>query len=214
MEQVMESIRTNKLIAIVRGLEARHMRALAEALLKGGISMIEVTFNQAHPEMWADTAAAIKLLADEFSGRILPGAGTVMTPEQVRIARDAGAMYIISPDTCPEVIKETKRLGLVSLPGAMTPTECALAARSGADAVKIFPAGNLGPGYIKALRAPLSNISFLAVGGVNEKNAADFIAAGAVGLGVGGALVNKEWIENGEFDKITALAREYVKAVK
>lgn len=87
--------------------------------------------------------------------------------------------------------------------------------RAGADAVKVFPAGDLGPNYIKAIRAPLSDIEFLAVGGVNEKNAAEFIRAGAIGLGVGGSLVNREWIEKGETDKkITALAREYGKAVK
>ena len=83
----------------------------------------------------------------------------------------------------------------------------------GADAVKVFPAGNLGPGYIKAVKAPLSHIPLMAVGGVNEKNAADFMKAGCVGLGVGGNLVNKDWIENGEWEKITALAKEFMKAV-
>ena len=84
---------------------------------------------------------------------------------------------------------------------------------AGADAVKVFPVSSLGPGYIKAVRAPLSHIPLMAVGGVNEKNAADYMKAGCVGLGVGGNLVNKEWIKNGEWDKITALAKEFMKAV-
>ena len=84
---------------------------------------------------------------------------------------------------------------------------------AGADAVKVFPASVVGPGYFKAIRAPLSHIPLMAVGGVTEKNAADFLKSGCIGLGVGGNLVNKEWIQNGEWEKITALAGEYRKAV-
>lgn len=96
----------------------------------------------------------------------------------------------------------------------MTPTEVLQAYNAGADAVKVFPASCLGPAYIKAIRAPLFHVPLMAVGGVNEKNAADFMKAGCVGLGVGGNLVNKDWIENGEWAKITALAKEFMKAVK
>lgn len=213
MNEVMERIRADKIVAIVRGLEGRHMLALAGALYEGGITMIEVTFDQKDPEKWQDTCSAIKLISEAYAGRMLVGAGTVMTEEQVRLAHAAGAKYIISPDTNPDVIRLTKELGLVSLPGAMTPTECVTAYNAGADAVKVFPAGQLGPAYIKAIRAPLSHIPMLAVGGVNEKNAADFINAGCIGLGVGGMLVNAELVKNGEFDKISALAREYIKAV-
>ena len=204
----------DKIIAILRGLGAEHMRSLAGALCEGGIGMIEVTFNQAMPDSFPETQAAIRLIAREFSGRVLPGAGTVMSVAQANLAFEAGARYVVSPNVDPEVIRETKRLGMASFPGAMTPTECVLAHNAGADAVKVFPAGDLGPGYIKALRAPLSHIEFLAVGGVNEKNAAEYLRAGAIGLGVGGSLVNREWIERGELTKITALAREYVKAVR
>lgn len=107
-----------------------------------------------------------------------------------------------------------KSLGLGLFPGALTPTEILTAYSTGADAVKVFPAGSLGPGYIKAVRAPLAHIPLMAVGGVNAKNAADFMRAGCVGLGVGGNLVNREWIENGEWDKITAHAENLMKAVK
>jgi 2-dehydro-3-deoxyphosphogluconate aldolase/(4S)-4-hydroxy-2-oxoglutarate aldolase len=106
-----------------------------------------------------------------------------------------------------------KALGMGLFPGALTPTEILEAYNAGADAVKVFPASVFGTAYIKAVRAPLSHIPLMAVGGVNEKNAADFMRAGCVGLGVGGNLVNREWIENGEWGKITALAKDFMKAV-
>ncbi len=214
MTDVMKQVRSGKIIAIVRGLESDYMLGLAGALYEGGITMMEVTFNQADPSKWVETTDAIRLISDRFAGKLLVGAGTVMSTEQLHLAYDAGAKYIIAPDVNVEVIRETKRLGLASFPGAMTPTECVTAYNAGADAVKVFPAGELGPAYIKAIKAPLSHIPMLAVGGVNEKNAAEFIKAGCIGLGVGGTLVNIGLIKNGEFDKISALAREYIKAVE
>lgn len=211
---VKEEIASRKLIAIVRGLPEEQLEGLAKALLAGGISLIEVTFNQAKPETWSQTAAGIAMLGKNFAGKIIPGAGTVVTQEQLTIAYEAGAQYIISPNTDVDIIRRTKELGLVSLPGAFSPSEIVTAYNAGADFVKVFPVGNLGPSYIKALKAPLSHIPLMAVGGVNEKNADDFMRAGASGLGVGGNLVNKEWIANGEWDKITALAAEFVKAVQ
>ena len=213
MNEVMQRIMSDRIIAIVRGLGGEYMLGLAGALYDGGITMIEVTFDQKDPGKWRDTCDAISLISEKFAGRMLVGAGTVLTTEQLHMAAEAGAKYIISPDTNVEVIRETKKLGLVSLPGAMTPTECVTAYNAGADAVKVFPAGQLGPAYIKAIRAPLAHIPMLAVGGVNEKNAADFIKAGCIGLGIGGRLVNIELIKDGKFDEISALAREYIKAV-
>ena len=127
---------------------------------------------------------------------------------------DAGGRYLVTPATQPEIIRMGKALGLGLFPGAFTPTEILAAYEAGADGVKVFPASALGPSYIKAVRAPLSHIPLLAVGGINEKNAAEFLRAGCVGLGVGGSLVNKQWIADGEWDKITALAKEYVKAIQ
>ncbi len=207
---IWESIRHHKIIAIVRGLSPAPMLQLADALFAGGIPLMEVTFNQAKPETWKETAEAIRALSTQRSGKIIPGAGTVMTPGQLRLAADAGAQYIISPDINEDVIRETKRLGLLSLPGAFSPTEITTAYKMGADAVKVFPAGVLGPAYIKAVRAPISHIPLLAVGGIDVGNCAAFISAGCTGVGVGGSLVNKQWIADGEFDKITALAKEYV----
>lgn len=203
-----------KIIAIVRGLPAEHMLGLADALHEGGIDLIEITFNQSKPDTWRTTADAISSIRTEMSGKMLVGAGTVITEEQLRMAVNAGARYIITPNIDPELIRKVKAAGLCSFPGGLTPSEIVVAHNAGADAVKVFPAGNLGTSYIKAVKAPLPHIPLMAVGGVNEKNAADFVKAGCCGVGVGGSLVNKEWIEAGDWGKITALARLYREAVE
>jgi len=211
-EAIIREILDTKIIAIVRGLPENQAVPLAGALLAGGISLIEVTFNQAAPESFQATANAIAAIREAYGSKMRVGAGTVMTPAQLRMACEAGAGFIISPNVDASVIKATREKGLVSLPGCMTPTECAAAHEYGADFIKIFPAGVLGPGYFKALLAPLAHLKFLAVGGVDCANIPDFLQAGALGFGVGGNLVNKEWIAAGRFELITAAAGEYVKA--
>ena len=209
---IIQQILDTKLIAIVRGLPENQAVPLARALLAGGISLIEVTFNQAKPDSFINTARAIAAIRESLGDTMRVGAGTVMSPAQLRLAYDAGAGFIISPNVDGAVIGGTREYGLVSLPGCMTATECAAAHGYGADFIKVFPAGALGPGYIKALTAPLSHLRFLAVGGVDCANIPDFLRAGALGFGVGGNLVNKDWIAAGAFDRITALAEEYVRA--
>jgi 2-dehydro-3-deoxyphosphogluconate aldolase/(4S)-4-hydroxy-2-oxoglutarate aldolase len=175
---------------------------------------MEVTFDQKHPESFQDTADAIQAVRQKYADRMLAGAGTVTTPELVELAAQAGAQYIISPDTDPEVIRKTRELGLVSMPGALTPSEIMTAHRAGADFVKLFPSANLGPAYVKAIRAPISHVKLLAVGGIDEHNISQFLAVGMVGAGVGGNLANKTWIEQGEFDKITAAAQALLAAIR
>lgn len=213
-DDTLNAIFQYKVIAIVRGLEPEKMKKLAEALLKGGVRLIEITFAQNKPETWNDTADGIRMLNETFGGDLFAGAGTVIAPSQLEMAREAGARYIISPNVDASIIAKTREMDMVSLPGAMTPSEVVNAYSAHADIVKVFPVGNLGSGYLKALKAPLSHIPIMAVGGVNEKNAEEFLHAGACGLGVGGNLVNKEWIANGEFNRITALAREFTHAVE
>ena len=209
----LEYVKKRKIVAIVRGLSPEYLIRLGHAFEEGGIGLMEVTYNQSAPETWKDTANGIEAVEKEFGDRLLVGAGTVITLEQVSMTYNAGGHYLVTPTTQPEIIRAGKALGLGLYPGAFTPSEILAAYDAGADAVKVFPASCLGPGYIKAIRAPLSHIPLMAVGGVNEKNAADFMKAGCVGLGVGGNLVNKEWIRNGEWEKITALAKEFKKAV-
>ena len=209
----LEYVKERKIVAIVRGLSPEYLIRLGHAFEEGGIGLMEVTYNQSAPETWKDTAKGIEAVEKEFGDRLLVGAGTVITLEQVSMTYNAGGHYLVTPTTQPEIIRAGKALGLGLYPGAFTPSEILAAYQAGADAVKVFPASCLGPGYIKAIRAPLSHVPLMAVGGVNEKNAADFIKAGCVGLGVGGNLVNKEWIRDGEWEKITALAKEFKKAV-
>lgn len=209
-EKIIANIRNKKVIAIVRDFEPKQCVKLAQALYAGGINMIEVTFDQSRPDAYAETTEAIRVIRDHFAGEVIPGAGTVMTVEQVDLAKEAGAFYIISPDTNIEVIRYTRKAGLVSLPGAMTPTEAVSAHRAGADMIKLFPIANLGASYLKALKAPLKHIDFMAVGGVSPENIQMFIKAGAAGAGVGGLLTKKALVEAGEFEKITELARRYV----
>ena len=209
----LEYLQERKIVAIVRGMKPEYIVHLGEALEEGGIGLIEITYNQKSPETWRDTAKAIETVEKVFGSRMRVGAGTVITAEQVRMTYNAGGHYLVMPGIQPEIIRAGKELGLGLYPGAFTPTEILAAWEAGADAVKVFPAASMGPGYIRAVRAPLSHIPLMAVGGINENNAAEYIKAGCVGLGIGGSLVNREWIENGEWAKITALAKELMKKV-
>lgn len=210
-EKLIQKVLEKKIVAIVRGVYGEDCVKLAQALYEGGIELLEVTFDQSKPEELTRTSDTIRELVEQLGDRMTFGAGTVTTLQMLELAQNAGARFIVSPDTNEAVIRATVESGLVSMPGALTPTEVVTAHACGADFVKLFPAGSMGTGYFKAVTAPLNHIHMLAVGGVNEKNIADFLAAGAVGVGVGGNLVNKTWIKNGQFDKITDVAREFVK---
>ena len=213
MSDIDNTLLETKVVAIVRGFAPDICLRLADSYRQGGIRLVEVTFNQKAPETWKDTASAIKAIRTEFAGQMRVGAGTVLTDEQFSICEDAGGEYIVTPNVKPALIRSAVERGLVAMPGALTPSEAVDAWEAGARFVKLFPAGALGPGYVKAVRAPLSHIPFLAVGGVSASNAADFMRAGCVGVGVGGNLTNKEWIEAGAWDRIAAAARELVESV-
>jgi len=209
-QEVIDAVYASKVIAIIRGFEPDVCEKLAEAYHAGGIRLVEVTFPQAKPEDQPKTAAAIRAMAERLAGRVFPGAGTVLTRAQLHMAHEAGARYIVTPSVNPDIIREAKDLGLVTMPGALSPTEAVTAFEAGADFVKLFPAGTMGPKYMKDLRAPLAHIPFLAVGGITVDNIADFMKVGAVGAGVGGQLSDKGLIAAGAWDKITEIARELV----
>lgn len=210
-DEVLRMVEQHRLIAILRGLDAETCLKVAGALCEGGIRLLEVTFDQTKDPR--ATTEAIERIAERYAGRMLVGAGTVLTVRQADQAADAGATFLISPDVNAEVIRRTVERGLVSMPGAMTPTEIAAAHREGADYVKVFPAGQMGPGYAKAVRAPLSHIRLLAVGGISKANVADYIRAGYCGAGVGGNLVNREWIAAGRYDLVTQEAKALVESL-
>lgn len=213
-ETVLEWVAREKVVAIVRGAESSVCTRVAEALYAGGIRLMEITYDQRSPESWEDTAAAIGQTARRVEGRMLVGAGTVTEPGLVELTHRAGGCFIISPDTNEAVIRRTRELDMVSMPGAMTPTEILTAHRAGADFVKLFPAAGLGPAYLRAVCAPLSHVKIMVVGGIDEKNVGAFLAAGAAGAGVGGNLANQQWIRDGAWDKITQAAQLLTGAVR
>ena len=169
--------------AILRGLAPEEAIAVGEALVSAGMTILEVPLNSPRP------LESIRLLAERFGDRCLIGAGTVMTPQQVREIGAAGGRLIVMPHGDPDVIGAAKGAGMVCMPGVVTPTEGFAALRAGADALKLFPAELVGPPVLKALRAvfPKETI-FLPVGGITPDNLAEFVRAGASGFGLGSGL--------------------------
>ncbi|MBT9798130.1 bifunctional 4-hydroxy-2-oxoglutarate aldolase/2-dehydro-3-deoxy-phosphogluconate aldolase [Hungatella hathewayi] len=202
-----DKILAGGIITIIRGLSPDCAEKTVEAIHAGGLHLAEITFDQTAPPKV--TADIIRTLSRQFEGKVLIGAGTVMTLEQLHAAYNAGAAYIISPNADSSVIRETKRLGLLSMPGAYTATEVARCYAEGADIVKVFPSDSAGPGYIKALRGPLHHIPLAAVGGVNLDNIRDFFDAGARCVGIGSNIVSKQAVQAGDFDRIRLLAAAY-----
>ena len=171
------------IIAILRGLTPQHAEAIGQVLLGAGILKIEVPLNSPDPY------TSIAMLAERFGEQALIGAGTVLSVEQVQQVHAAGGKLVVSPDCNPEVISETKRLGLLSYPGVMTPTECFAALRAGADGLKLFPGNLLGPDGLQAIRAVLpAGTEVLAVGGAGPDNFAAWQRAGIDGFGIGTAV--------------------------
>lgn len=206
-EEIIKDVEKNKIIVILRGFTTEQLINTVGAMEKGGIKMVEVTFDQSGTTPDEVTADNIRAINEHFKGRVRVGAGTVMTEEQVELAFKAGAQFIISPDCYEPVIRKTRELGLVSMPGAFTPTEAANAHRFGADFVKLFPNSEVDISYLKALITPLSHIKFLAVGGVNHENLTEYLKAGAVGIGVATAIADKKAIFSGDYEEITRRAK-------
>ena len=211
---VIERIRKGKIVAILRGVPEEKLGFIAEALQKGGVRAIECTFDHTREDCVEANGRMISRLAALTGPDMDIGAGTVLTPEEVRAAVEAGGLFIISPNVNERVIGESKRLGAVSIPGALTPTEIVSAWEAGADFVKLFPAGQLGAGYIKAVRAPLKHIPMLAVGGVTPENIPDYLDAGICGFGIGSPLLPKAVIEANNWAAVTERARRFVEAVR
>ena len=213
---VLEAIRAAGVVAVVRVDSQDEALGATRALLLGGVRAIEVTFTV------PDAASVIARVAEESAagnfetpeGELLLGAGTVTSVAQVDEAIKAGAQYLVSPCVVPDVIVAARERGVAMLPGALTPTEVFNAYQMGGDIIKIFPAARMGPSYLKDLKAPLPHIPMLPTGGVDAQNAGEWIKAGAVALGVGGKLVDRAAIKAGDWDVLTARAKELVAAVR
>jgi len=178
LEQILE----HKIVAILRGCDPANIVEISQALYEGGIRLLEITLNS------PGALDGIERVAARFGDRMVIGAGTVLTVEEVKAAVGAGSRFVLSPSLDVDVIRVTRELGAVSVPGALTATEILTAYRAGANIVKVFPA-SVGPAYFRDIRGPLPQIPLMATGGVNLENIREFGKAGVVAFGVGSALV-------------------------
>lgn len=207
--EVLDAIRREAFISIVRVDSRDHALCAAEGIASAGFSLIEMTLTiPGALEIIRETVA-------KFGDRLIVGAGTVLDPETCRGAISAGAAFIVSPSTDPEVIKAARAHHTVCMPGAQTPTEVFAGWRAGADMIKIFPAGLAGgPAFIRALKAPFPQIEFVPSNGVDNANAAQYLAAGATAVGVGSPIFDAASLKSGDADTIAANARRFSQALR
>jgi len=195
-------------VPVIRGSDAGLVRRAVDAVIAGGLTVIEITFTVPR------AAEVIASLVSDLGESALVGAGTVTNLALCREALGAGAAFIVSPNTGEEVIRECNGAGVLVCPGALSPTEVVRALELGADVVKVFPVSNVGgPAYIKALRGPLPDVPFIPTGGIDLGNAGDYIRAGAAAIGVGGSLVGKAAVAEGDWAAVTDNARRFVAEV-
>ena len=212
--EALTRIKAARLVAILRHVPMEKLDGVVEALMAGGVRVLEFTFDHDRADCVKENAEKIRHTVEKYGDRVLVGCGTALTVQEVEAAGDAGACLVISPNVDVSVIAKTKALGAISMPGALTPTEIVMAYNAGADIVKLFPAGTLGVPYIKAVRGPLGYIPMSAVGGVRPETIADFLNAGVCGFGVGGELVKKEFVRSGDMNALTSRAQKFVHAIE
>jgi len=203
---VLSQILEHKIVAILRGMPSSEMIPIANALYKGGIRIMEVTLNS------ENALSAIEQLSNAFENDMLIGAGTVLDSNDAKNAIDAGAKFIISPSLDATVIQATKDAGMVSIPGAFTPTEIVAAYNFGADIIKVFPC--LNAAYIKNVLAPLNHMKLMPTGGIHAGNIQEYAATGAVAFGIGSALVHNDAVNEQYLEQLTAKAAALTGALK
>ena len=204
-QQIIERV---GLIPVLRAKSVAQGRAVVDAMIAGGVTVVEVTMTV------PGAVDLLKELSKEYGSKLLLGSGTVTTADQVQATIDAGAEFVVSPSLHPDVVRVTKTNNKISCPGALTPTEVITAWNAGADYVKIFPCSAVGgASYLKSLLAPFPHLKLIPTGGVALQTAESFIKAGARALGVGSDLVNLAAIDAGHAENITETARAYLKVL-
>ena len=208
-EQILQQIKKVGLVPVLRAPSAEVAVAAAQAIEKGGVPVVEVTMTV------PGAIDVIREMVKSSQGRVLVGAGTVLDPETARACMLVGAQFVVSPSLNVKTIEVCRRYGVPVIPGALTPTEVVTAWEAGADVVKVFPCSAVGgPKYLAALKGPLPQIDLIPTGGVSLATAADFLAAGAFALGVGGDLVDTKAIADGRPEVVTENARKYLAVVE
>jgi 2-dehydro-3-deoxyphosphogluconate aldolase / (4S)-4-hydroxy-2-oxoglutarate aldolase len=208
MSAMLEMLLREKIVAIFRGYESEQADRAAQALVDGGIRLMEVTMNT------AGAAGTIARWRERFGSATAIGAGTVLDTDMAKEAVAAGAQYLISPNLDEAVIAYGAERGVSVWPGVMTPTEVVRAWKAGAEAVKIFPMASLGWKYLAEIRGPLDRIPMMATGGVDLDNIGQYFRAGANAVGMGSKLLDPESIRAGAYDQVTARAQQFVDAVR
>ena len=198
-----QKIEKNKIIVITRGIYGEELLRLSEALYEGGIRAFEITYDPADPNTLDTIRKNVEALDAKFQGKLLLGVGTVLNREQVRNAKEAGANFSRA------VVEETLEQELVSMPGAMTPTEICEADEAGADFIKLFPAGTLGLKYCKDIYAPLHHVKYIATVGVTEETFRQYLEIGFAGAGISSMLVDKKLRAEGNYAELTERARRF-----
>ncbi len=206
--EVLEKVKALGVVAVIRGPSPDLTVKMAQALIEGGVTGIEITYSTPNAE------DVVRTLAGRFGDEILLGMGTLTKPEQPDCAKDAGAKFLVSPVCEPTLVKSMIASGLLTMAGAMTPTEVLQAYNLGTDVVKIFPGSLGGPAYVKALKGPFPYIPMMPTGGVSSANVADWFKAGVVAIGAGSELCPPQLAKEGKFAEITRLAAEFVQVVK
>jgi 2-dehydro-3-deoxyphosphogluconate aldolase/(4S)-4-hydroxy-2-oxoglutarate aldolase len=196
------------LIAVVRTEQTGQVMPVCEALLAGGVQAVEITMTV------PNALAALREAEGRFGKHAAIGMGTVLSAEMARAAVQAGAQFVVSPVTKVEIVDAAHALDRPVMLGAYTPTEAQLAWEAGADFIKLFPADDLGPGYIKALQAPLPHLRIVPTGGVNIETAAAFLNAGCAALGVGSALVSEQILRDANWAELTRLTKAFVELIR
>lgn len=207
-EKRMERLVDSSLVAVIRRQEVNKVLPIAEALVEGGVGALEITVDS------IDAYSMIKNVKAAVGNRALVGAGTVLDTNSARLAIEAGADFLFSPSFNPEVVAIANEHQLISIPGVMTPTEIVNAYESGADILKVFPAGALGVAYIKDLQGPLGHIPMMPTGGVDVSNVQAYIENGAVAVGVGGLLVDSKAIAEEQYEVLTKKAKEFKRLIQ
>lgn len=209
-----ERLLKEKLVIISRGLPVEQLLQCCQALLDAGVCCLESTFDHLLPDPIGDNYAKIKAIRQHFGDQICLGVGTVLNVREVQAAFEAGAEYVISPNTKPAVIHETRRLGMISVPGALTPSEICNAWDEGADIVKLFPADDAGFHYIQNLKGPLPHVPLMATGGVNPNTIPQFLSAGISAVGTGVTVLKKNLVAAEDYEAIRDLARMHKDAIR
>jgi 2-dehydro-3-deoxyphosphogluconate aldolase/(4S)-4-hydroxy-2-oxoglutarate aldolase len=208
IDDVIRRIGEIGIVPVVRAATVDEAKLAVQAICAGGIPVVEITMTV------PDAVAVIREVAQQYGSSVLIGAGTVTTGEQAELSIRAGAQFLVSPGLAITVLSVAQACATLAIPGALTPTELMNAQENGARLVKVFPCGNVGgPKYLRSLKGPFPKAALIPTGGVNATNAADYIAAGAFALGVGGDLIDATALRDRNLERITSASRELVKAV-